>query len=466
MSTKVMTAEELVGRMERMPFSKLHKKVFTLTAAGYLFDAFDIMLLSFVMPAMAKDLGMTPVQIGFAFSISFLGMFVGALGGGILADKFGRLTMFKVTLLSFSIATFATGFIQSYEMLLVMRLITGLGMGAEQPVVFTYNSEMMPSEYRGRLNGLVEALWGGGVLTAAGVALWLVPTYGWRAAFFSGVVPALLIWFLRKGIPESPRWFMVKGDPKAAEAQLVMMEQEIEQEMGQKLPEPQPVAKINTESGNKMAVIFKPNYIRRTMMLWILWFCLMFGYWGLNTWLPTLLKNMGYSTFASIGYVLVMNLVWIPSGLLGSYLADKIGRKLPITVYLIMAGITGVLYGYALTHKLPVEMMLACGSLSVFFLAGAYSVVYAYTPENYPTEVRGTGTGTAMSWGRIGGILAPTVVGFLYPLIGLYMTLTIVSLGFVLAALSVAFLGTETKGKNLEACSPDNPAACEPGAAD
>ena len=111
-------------------------------------------------------------------------------------------------------------------------------------------------------------------------------------------------------------------------------------------------------------------------------------------------------------------------------------------------------------------MMLACGSLSVFFLAGAYSVVYAYTPENYPTEVRGTGTGTAMSWGRIGGILAPTVVGFLYPLIGLYMTLTIVSLGFVLAALSVAFLGTETKGKNLEACSPDNPAACEPGAAD
>jgi putative MFS transporter len=115
---------------------------------------------------------------------------------------------------------------------------------------------------------------------------------------------------------------------------------------------------------------------------------------------------------------------------------------------------------------MAVEMMLACGSLSVFFLAGAYSVVYAYTPENYPTEVRGTGTGTAMSWGRIGGIVAPTAVGFLYPLIGLYMTLTIVSLGFVLAALAVAFLGTETKGKNLEACSVDNPEACEPGAAD
>ena len=107
---------------------------------------------------------------------------------------------------------------------------------------------------------------------------------------------------------------------------------------------------------------------------------------------------------------------------------------------------------WALGNKLPVEIMLTCGSLSILFLAGAYSVIYAYTPENYPTEVRGTGTGTAMSWGRIGGVLAPTVVGYLYPIIGLYMTLTVVSLGFVAAALGVAFLGTETKGKNLESC--------------
>ena len=452
MSTKTFTAEELVGRMERLPFSRMHKKIYSLTAAGYLFDAFDIMLLSFVMPALAKDLGLTPVQIGLSFSVSFLGMFCGALSGGILADMFGRLKIFKVTLLTFSVATFMTGFVNSYEMLLVLRFLTGLGLGAEQPVVFTYNSEMMPSAYRGRLNGMTEALWGGGVLTAAAVSLLLVPTYGWRAAFFAGVVPALLVWFLRKGIPESPRWYIVKGDNKTAEEQLAQMEEAIEKETGTKLPPPQEVAKIQSQSGNTMAVIFKPAYMRRTMMLWILWFCLMFGYWGLNTWLPTLLKNSGYSTFASIGYVLVMNLVWIPSGLFGSYLADKVGRKMPIVVYLILAGITGILYGWALTHKMPVEMMLTCGSLSVLFLAGAYSVVYAYTPENYPTEVRGTGTGTAMSWGRIGGILAPTVVGYLYPIIGLYMTLTVVSMGFVLASLAVAFLGTETKGKNLESC--------------
>ena len=454
MATNNLTAEELASRMERLPFSGVHRRIFTLTAAGYLFDAFDIMLLSFVMPALAKDLGLTPVQIGLAFSVSFAGMFAGALGGGLLADYFGRLKIFKATLLAFSAATFATGFIHSYEALLVMRFLTGLGLGAEQPVVFTYNSEMMPSAYRGRLNGLTEALWGGGVLTAAAVSLWLVPTYGWRAAFFAGVVPALLVWFLRQGIPESPRWYMVKGDPAAAEALLSELERKVEAETGGKLPAPQPMDTIHAEAGNKLAVLFKPNYLRRTVMLWLLWFCLMFGYWGLNTWLPTLLKQAGYSTFASIGYVLVMNLVWIPSGLFGSYLADKIGRKLPITVYLALAGATSVLYGYALTQKLPVETMLACGSLSVLFLAGAYSVVYAYTPENYPTEVRGTGTGTAMSWGRIGGVLAPTVVGYLYPVAGLYVTLSIVGSGFVLAALAVGMLGTETKGKNLESCNP------------
>lgn len=456
MSIKNLTTEELVGRMERLPFSRVHKKIFALTAAGYLFDAFDIMLLSFVMPALAKDLRLTPVQIGLAFSISFLGMFVGALSGGILADYFGRLKVFKVTLLAFSIATFTTGFINSYEALLVMRFFTGLGLGAEQPVVFTYNSEMMPSEYRGRLNGLVEALWGGGVLTAAAVALLLVPSYGWRSAFFAGVVPALLVWFLRKGIPESPRWFMVKGDPKSAEVYLAQLEHEIEQETGKKLSEPLVMNQIHSETGNKMAVLFKPDYLRRTMMLWLLWFCLMFGYWGLNTWLPTLLKQAGYSTYASIGFVLIMNLVWIPSGLFGSYLADKIGRKLPIIVYLVLAGVTSIMYGWALTHKMPAEIMLTFGSLSVLFLAGAYSLVYAYTPENYPTEVRGTGTGAAMAWGRIGGVLAPTVVGFLYPIIGLYMTLSVVGSGFVLAALAVAILGTETKGKNLESCNTSN----------
>lgn len=448
-----LTMEAVVGRMERLPFSKTHKKIFTLIAAGYLFDAYDILLLSFIMPSLAKELALSPVQIGFVFSISFLGMFIGALLGGTLADHFGRLRVFKYTLLIFSLGTAVTGFINSYEALLVMRFITGLGMGGEQPVVFTYVSEMMPNAYRGRLNGLTEALWGGGVLLAAGVSFLIVPEFGWRSAFFAGVAPALLIWFLRMGIPESPRWFMIKGDAAEAEKQLSLLEMSIEKETGKALPAAKPVAKVHTEEGNKFSVLFRGGFAKRTVMLWILWFALMFGYWGLNTWLPTLLKQAGYSIYASIGYVFVMNLVWIPSGILGSYLADKVGRKKPTVVYLLLAGVTSVVYGWALANKLPVEVMLACGTVTILFLAGAYSVVFAYTPENYPTEVRGTGTGMANSLGRIGGILAPSVVGFLFPVIGLYATLSVVAMGFVVAGLAVAFLGIETKDQNLETVS-------------
>ena len=453
MQENQVTMEELVARLERLPLSGVHKKIFSLTALGYLFDAFDIALLSFIMPALAKELGLSTVQIGIAFSVSFLGMFVGALTGGMIADQLGRLKVFKITLLLFSFGTAATGFIHSYEALLAMRFLTGLGLGGEQPVVFTYVSETMPSEYRGRLNGLAEALWGGGMLLAAGVAFFLVPAFGWRSAFFAGVAPAVLVWFLRRDIPESPRWFMIQNQPAAAEAQVVLLEQKIERETGRKLPPAVPMPKISLQTGNKFGILFRPLYAKRTVMLWLLWFCLMFGYWGLNTWLPTLLRQAGYSMYASIGYVFIMNLAWIPSGILGSYLADKIGRKLPIAVYLILAGITSLFYGWALAAKLPVEIMLGCGTLAVLFMAGAYSIVYAYTPENYPTEVRGTGTGLANSWGRIGAMLAPTAVGFLYPLIGLYSTLAIVAAGFVLAGLSVALLGIETKGKNLETIS-------------
>ena len=354
MQENQVTMEELVARLERLPLSGVHKKIFSLTAVGYLFDAFDIALLSFIMPALAKELGLSPVQIGIAFSVSFLGMFVGALTGGMIADQLGRLKVFKITLLLFSVGTAATGFIHSYEALLVMRFFTGLGLGGEQPVVFTYVSEMMPSEYRGRLNGLAEALWGGGMLLAAGVAFFLVPAFGWRSAFFAGVAPAFLVWFLRRDIPESPRWFMIQNQPEKAATQVRLMEQKIELELGTPLPPARPMSKISLQTGNKFGILFRPLYAKRTVMLWILWFCLMFGYWGLNTWLPTLLKQAGYSMYASIGYVFVMNLAWIPSGILGSYLADKIGRKTPIAVYLILALIICLFYGWAFAEKLRV----------------------------------------------------------------------------------------------------------------
>lgn len=445
-----LTLEQLTGRMERLPFSKIHKKIFSLAALGYLFDAYDVALLGFIMPLMSKELNLTPVQIGFTFSIGLLGMLIGALVGGALADRFGRLKVFRYTLLTFALATGLTAFAPNYSILLVLRFITGLGLGGEQPVVFTFLSEMVPNKYRGRANGITEAMWGFGTLLAAAVAFLVLPVFGWRVTFAWGVIPAILVWFLRLGIPESPRWYMIRGQIDKAEQQLITIEKSVEAEKGP-LSEPQAVAPIKLHLGNNHITLLKPAFAKRTVILWAMWLFSMFGFWGVTSWMPTLIAKAGYSLYASIGFVFIMNLVWVPSGIISSIIMDKIGRKTPLSVYLVLGGIVTLLYGWVLANHIGgVAALLSCGMAVVFCMAGTFPILFAYTPENYPTEIRGTGTGTANAWGRVGGILAPTIVGYLYPIIGLTYTLGVVAAAFALGGVVMALWGMETKNKTLE----------------
>lgn len=453
MNEETLTMEKVVGRMERLPFTGIQKKVFAVAAAGYLFDAFDITLLSFVMPSLSADLGLSGVQIGLLFSFTFFGMMIGSSLGGALADYCGRLKVFKYSLLVFAFGTAATAFASSFEILCILRFITGLGLGGEQPVVFAYVGEMMPSRLRGRMSGMTQSMWGAGTLLSAGISLLVVPIWGWRAAFLSGILPAILVWYMRKDLPESPRWFIMKGDVKRAEEELAGLEKRIEKSSGQPLPEPQPVEPISVFKGNKYKVLFVSKYTKRTVMLLLAWFCWLFGMWGLNAWMPTLLKQAGYSMVASIGYVFIMNLVWIPSGLLASYLSDKIGRKWPMAVSFLLVGLHTAIYGWALVNHMPAAVILGCGISLIVFTAAASAFLYIYTPENYPTEIRGTGSGLANSSGRIGGILAPVAVGYLYPIIGLTYTLCVVAFSLVVGATVIVLLGKETKGMSLEKAS-------------
>lgn len=446
-----ITKGELAARMDRLPLSKIHKRVFLLTGAGYMFDAYDIALLAFVMPALSADLHLTPPQIGLLFSATFFGMFVGALLGGVAADRFGRLRVFKYTLLLFSAATAVSGLVTGFETLLALRFITGVGLGGEQPVSYAYVSEMTPSKYRGRIVGLVEAMWGFGAMLAGGVALLLVPRYGWQAAFFAGALPAVLIWFFRLGIPESPRWFLISNRPSEAVAQLEMIENEVRTELGGTLP---PVLKsltvVETEVKNRFLGLFAPEYRKRTIMLCVVWFFALAGFWGINSWIPTLLKQSGYSLFASIGIYFLMNTMGVPGSVIGAFLSDKIGRKKPLIVYWLLAAVVAATYGWALSTHADVIAMVALGIFAVMLMLGGFAVLYAYTPENFPTEMRGAGAGLANSLGRIGAMTSPALVGVLYPQLGLFLTIGIIAGAFVIAAMTVLLFGDETGGKSLE----------------
>jgi putative MFS transporter len=367
-----------------------------------------------------------------------------------LADKFGRLRVYQYTLLTFALATGLTAIAPNYTVLLVLRFITGLGLGGEQPVVFTFLSEMVPSDIRGRINGLTEAMWGFGTLFAAGLTFFVLPNFGWRLTFAFGVIPALLVWFLRLGIPESPRWYMIVGKTDKAEAQLQMIEKAVEAERGA-LPEPKIVPSMKKVSGNSYKVLLNPIYAKRTLVLWGIWFCSMFAFWGVTSWMPTLIKQAGYSLYASIGYTFIINLVWVPSGVIGAILCDKIGRKKPMTTYMLIGGVITIIYGWVLANTIGgVGALLACGIGVIACMAGSFPIIFGYTPENYPTEIRASATGMSNAWGRVGGILAPTIVGFFYPIVGLTYTIAILAVGIALGGVIMAVWGLETKDKTLE----------------
>jgi putative MFS transporter len=245
---------------------------------------------------------------------------------------------------------------------------------------------------------------------------------------------------------------MIKNRPADAEAQLQKIEADVQAELGAPLPPVVPAAYVQPlDSKLGFAALFSAKYRKRTIMLGLVWFFALFGFWGINTWIPTLLKQAGYSLFSSIGIFFLMNTMGVPGSLIGAYLSDKVGRKIPMASYWLLAAAITVLYAWALTERLPAGLMLGLGVFAIMLMLGGFAVLYAYTPENFPTEIRGAGAGLANSLGRLGAMSSPALVGALYPLLGLFATIAIIASGFVVAALSVLILGVETRGKSLEA---------------
>ena len=438
----------IAKRLERLPISWLHYRLLIIHGFGWLFDALDVGIVTFVMAALAKDWKLQPSQLGLIGSAGLAGMFVGAAISGVVADYWGRKKVFQVTLLVFAVTTLLCAFAWNLTSMIVFRFMVGVGLGGELPVVSSLLSEFIPGKHRGRFIVLLESFWAYGWLIAALVAFLLIPAHGWRIAFFIGAIPAFYIWIVRRKLPESPRWLESKGRTAEAEAVMCSLERESERLTGQPLP---PADKGTDSEPVKLrrfsfAELWTPVYRTRTIMLWILWFGLVFGYYGIFVWLPTLLVKAGYSMVNSFLYVIIITLAQIPGYFSAAYLVERIGRKPVIVVYLLMSAVTAYLFGQATSTA----MILTWASLMSFFNLGAWGAVYTYTPELYPTRDRATGAGAAAAFGRVGGLIAPILVGNLLPSIGRSGVLTMNATLLVVAAGAVGLLGVETKGKQLE----------------
>lgn len=435
-------------RIDRLPATPMLWRVLFLTGIGWMFDAMDQGMVSGVMASIGREWKLSPPDLGMLGSASAVGMAVGAAVAGMVSDRLGRRTVVTYTLILFGIASALSAFSPNFHFLLLFRFLTGLGLGGELPAASTLVSEYSPAKIRGRMVVYLESFWAWGWIIAALIAYLLIPVYGWRTGFLLGGLPALYAAYIRRGIPESPRYLEQKGQLKQADDIVSKMEQQAGISSGEV-----PVANSDGGAGGRkvlLSELWSKTYIRRTVVLWVLWLGINFGYYGFVLWTPTLLVGKGFSLVKGFEFTLIMCIAQLPGYYSSAYLIERIGRKAVLVIYL--AGTAGAAYLFG--HGQSENAVLVSGCLLYFFSLGAWGAVYAYTPEVYPTRVRGSGTGWAAAVGRIGAILAPYIVGVLYESQGrekgfnnVFLILTIV---FAVVAVVVAAAGIETKGRTLE----------------
>ena len=431
-------------RLDRLPWTRKHSRLLGGSGIGWALDAMDVGLISFVIAQLAVVWKADAGQLGFVASAGFLGMAIGASLGGLLADKLGRRQVFALTLLVYGVFTGLSALSVGVGMLIALRFLVGLGLGSELPVASTLVSEFAPARIRGRVIVILESFWAVGWTAAALIGYFVIPTSddGWRWALALGAVPAVWAIFVRLRLPESVRFLEAKG--RHAEAEKVVAE--FEDAAGVATPPvaaeaPEPV--VTAE--RPIATLFGPRLRRRTISLWLVWFCVNFAYYGAFIWLPTLLVAQGFSLVRSFEYTLIITLAQLPGYAASAWLVEKWGRRVTLAVFLAGSAVSAAFFGTAD----DVTTILIFGALLSFFNLGAWGALYAVTPELYPTRVRGTGAGWAAGFGRLASIIAPLCVPLLLSAGGVALPFGVFAAVFAVAAIAALTL-PDLRGKALE----------------
>ncbi|MFZ1086104.1 MAG: MFS transporter [Terracidiphilus sp.] len=445
----------IAARLERLPFTRYQFTLLAVIATAWLFDSIDLGALTFLLGSIRADFHLSTTAAGALSSMSFLGMCIGAALAGMAADRFGRKSVFQVSMLFWGAGSILCGISQNIDMLMVARAIVGFGMGMEFPIAQSIASELVPARHRGRTLAVLEGFWPLGFIAAGLIALKLLPNVGWRWVFVAEGLPAFFVFVVRRTIPELPRWLVDHGDYLEAEETMLDIERKVEGYLvakGKKLPPPERTEAKKGDPRARWTVgdLWTKRYRRSTIMLWSLWFFALLGYYGLTTWLSALLQQSGYSVTRSVEYTLLISLAGIPGFIIASWLIELVGRRTLCVVTLLGGAGSAYLYGTAS----DLHHLIGFGLIMQFFLFAMWSVLYAYTAELYPTHARATGAGFASASGRLGSLIAPVVVGLILPHVGQSGVFALGAASFVLAAIAVLIFGLEPKGKTVEEIAP------------
>ena len=447
---------ELVARLETLPFSKWHRDFFILGFLGVMFDTADFALFGAALPPIAREFGLGPAQSGLLATVGLIGAFAGALFWGTVSDYVGRRTSFSATIGIFALFTGLVAASWNIASLAVFRFLSNFGLGGEVPVTATLGAEFSPSRIRGAMAGNLLTAFPVGLIVAAVLSLSILPTFGWRALFAVGIVPAILLFFVRRYMPESVRFLLSKGRVREAEQTVAHIETEAlgrQRTAGELQSMPQVRPELAVKTGVTVLELFTEGRALRTVLIWIVSFGFFWSSNGILFMLPTILTQQGIPLTQAIAYQLVQAI----GGVLGytacSFLIDRYGRRPVLFLYYFVGAF------FHLWFAMSTGLTTFAAAFFVGWVnPGVYGSTGVYVGELHPTHIRATAVGWFFGIGRIGSFLVPTVVGLMIAYGWGKYTLYMFALSFLIASVALILIGIETKGRVLEEITQAKPA--------
>ncbi len=446
-----MPPPSIAARLNALPIVRTHRLATVIVGIGVFFDLFDIFLAGVLATVLTREFMLSPVQLQGVLASGFLGMFVGAVALGAFADRFGRRTAFLINLGLYSVFTLAGAFAPNATVLIVARFIAGIGIGAELPLCDAYLGELLPARHRGRYTAMAYTLGFIGVPAVGFLARVLVPLApldiaGWRWVFALGSLGGVIIWRLRRRLPESPRWLESVGRHDEANRIVCAMEAEAWPGAGQDHAAAIPADRTTARARVPLRVLFSPEYRGRTAMLGVFQVFQAVGYYGFGTLVPMVLVAKGFSVVTSLTYTSLVFLGYPLGSALSILVVERVDRRWLIVGSASLMAVFGIALGAAQSAAVIVPLGVAY-TMAANIFSNAFHIFQA---EIFPTAVRATAAGTAYGLSRLSSAAMPFILLPLLSRAGAVAAFSAVGVAMLIVVLDIALFAPRTTGRALE----------------